>query len=190
MRVNQSLLDLLLELQTLDRVPRSGYFLRGITDPESVSEHTFHLLFLAWSLAQELPDLDRLRVLELALVHDLAEVRTGDLPRTAAAYFPPGAKAAAEQTAAREILAPLGDRATELLAEYQKRETSEARFVSTCDKLQLLIKVAVYERWGADNLGEFGSLLEHFPDGGFAPIRNLVDELKKLRQKNEPILEP
>ena len=40
---NASLLDLLLELQTLDRVPRSGYFLRGISDCESVSEHTFHL---------------------------------------------------------------------------------------------------------------------------------------------------
>jgi len=34
---NASLLDLLLELQTLDRVPRSGYFLRGISDCESVS---------------------------------------------------------------------------------------------------------------------------------------------------------
>lgn len=186
MRANHSLLDLLLELQTLDRVPRSGYFLRGITDPESVSEHTFHLLFLAWSLAQDLPGLDRLKVLELALVHDLAEVRTGDLPRTAAAYFPPGAKAAAEQAAARDLLAPLGNRATDLLAEYQEGLTPEARFVSTCDKLQLLIKVAVYERWGAGSLGEFRSLLDSFPDGGFAPIRDLVDELKRLRQEETP----
>lgn len=185
MRANQTLLDALLELQALDRVPRSGYFLRGITDPESVSEHTFHLVFLAWTLAESLPDLDRLRVLELALVHDIAEVRTGDLPRTAARYLPPGAKAAAEMEASREILAPLGDRGSDLLAEYQAGESTEARFVSICDKLQLLIKVMVYERWGAGGLGEFRQLLESFPDGGFAPVRNLVDALKKRRQEED-----
>ncbi len=31
---NESLLDLFLELQILDRVPRSGYLLRGVPDPE------------------------------------------------------------------------------------------------------------------------------------------------------------
>ena len=62
---NPSLLDLLLELQTLDRVPRSGYFLRGISDCESVSEHTFHLAILVWFLAGEEPAVDRARAASL-----------------------------------------------------------------------------------------------------------------------------
>ena len=186
MRRNQSLLDLLLELQALDRVSRAGYSLRGVAEPESVSEHAFHTTFLAWALAGEEPDLDRARVVELALIHDLAEVRTGDLPRTAARYLPDGAKASAEQAAAHELLAPLGEQGTERLAEYQAGETAEARFVATCDKLQLLIKAAVYEHWGARGLGEFWTNLEGLSGGDFASIDRVLEELKARRASDRP----
>lgn len=179
---NHSLLDLLLELQTLDRVPRSGYSLRGIPEPESVSEHSFHLAVLVWALTFETPEVDGARAVEIALVHDLAEVRTGDLPATAARYLPAGAKAAAEEAAARELLAPLGDQALELFAEYQAGESPEARFVAACDKLQVLIKAEVYEGWGAAGLDEFWHRLHDFPDGGFTAIRRLVGELRERRQ--------
>ena len=179
---NARLLDLLRELQALDRVPRSGYSLRGVAAPESVSEHGFHLVFLAWALAAELPELDRTRVMELALVHDLAEVRTGDLPRTAAHYLPDGAKATAELAAARDLLAPLGERAIQLVSEYQAGESAEARFVAACDKLQILIKASVYEDWGATGLDGFWDHLESFPDGGFARIRELAEKLRDFRQ--------
>ena len=181
MRRNHSLLDLLSELQALDRVPRAGYSLRGVAEPESVSEHAFHTVFLVWSLAAEEPNLDRLRAVEVAMVHDLAEVRTGDLPRSSARYLPAGAKATAETAAARDLLAPLGDRAIELLAEYQAGETPEARFVAACDKLQLLIKASVYERWGCRGLGEFWVNLEGFGDGGFASIGRMLEELRSQR---------
>lgn len=179
---HQSLLDLFLELQALDRIPRMGYSMRGMADPESVSEHSFHLSTLAWGLSMSLPELDRLRVLELALVHDLPEVRTGDLPRTVSRYLPREVKAAAERAVAAELLAPLGDHGPALLDEYQAAETPEARFVSVCDKLQLLIKVAAYEHWGAGGLGEFGEALDRFDDGGFEPVRRLVDELRTWRR--------
>ncbi len=182
MRRNQSLLDLLLELQVLDRVPRAGYSLRGVAEPESVSEHAFHTTFLAWALAAEEPDLDSGRVVELALMHDLAEVRTGDLPRTAARYLPDGAKAQAEQAAARDLLAPLGERGAARVAEYQAGETAEARFVATCDKVQLLIKATVYESWGARTMGEFWTNLEGLSGGGFASIDRVLDELKARRE--------
>lgn len=149
------LLDLLLELQTLDRVPRSGYALRGIAAPESVSEHTFHLVFMVWALADEEAEIDRMRAVELALVHDLVEVRTGDLPRTVAHAFPDGAKAHAEAVIGGDLLAPLGARGIALFVEYQAKETPEARFVSACDKLQVRIKTRVYESWGARGLDDF-----------------------------------
>lgn len=175
---NTSILELLTELQILDRVPRIGYNLRGVDRPESVSEHTFHVVFLAWSLARETPQLDRLKVLELALVHDLPEVRMGDLPRTAASYFPPGAKSSAELAAAKDILAPLGQPGVALVQEYQQGSSAEARFVNRCDKLQLLLKVAVYERWGAGGLEEFHEALDNFDDGGFDALGRTVAELR------------
>lgn len=183
MRPNLHLLDTLLELQALDRVPRSGYALRGIAEPESVSEHCFHLIFLVWALCSEEPGLDRARAVELALLHDVSEVRFGDLPRTAAHYLPRGAKAEAETAAAEDILAPLGPRATELHAEYSAHETPEALFVSACDKLQLLIKTSVYETWGARGVDELRLHAEQLDDHGFSSIRRVVKELRKRHDK-------
>ena len=183
MKLNRSPLDTLMEIQVLDRVHRSGYALRGVSEPESISEHSFHLAFLVWVLAAEEPGLDRARAMELALVHDVAEARFGDLPRSAAHYLPPGAKAAAETAAAEEILAPLGARATELYTEYTARKTREARFVAACDKLQLLIKTALYEDWGARGLGELWENSEPFADGGFASVRRIFEQLVERRRE-------
>jgi len=178
---HRHLLDTLFELQVLDRVPRTGYALRGVALPESVSEHSFHLAFLVWALAAQEDGVDTLRAVELALVHDLAEARIGDLPRTAAHYLPPGAKAGAEAAALADMLAPLGPEAAALHAEYAATETAEARFVSTCDKLQLLLKATLYEGWGYAGVGELRANLEGLQDGGFASVRSLLEELRRRR---------
>lgn len=181
MSPNQSLLDLLIELQTLDRVPRSGYLLRGVADPESVAEHVYHVVFLVWALAPRIPEVDSRRALEMALVHDLAELRIGDLPRTASRYFPDGAKHEAERAALAEILAPLPEAARALWEEYQLGRSPEARLVKACDKLQLMLKVTVYEGWGEVGLSEFWSNPDNFPDGGFVAVRELFAELREWR---------
>jgi putative hydrolase of HD superfamily len=178
---NESLLDTLLELQILDRVPRSGWALRGVAEPESVSEHAFHVVFLVWALAPEVPGLDAARAVELAIVHDLAEVRIGDLPRTAARYLPEGAKHAAEEAALAELLSPLGDRGAALYREYHARGTAEARFVAACDKLQLMIKATLYERWGAGGLGEFWANEANFPGDEFGPVADAFAALRARR---------
>ncbi len=181
------LLDLFLELQTLDRVPRSGYALRGIAEPESVSEHSFHLAFMVWSLADAEPDIDAGRAVALALVHDLVEVRTGDLPRTVAHAFPEGAKARAEAAVGKDLLAPLGSRGADLFAEYQAKETLEARFVSACDKLQVRVKASVYESWGARGLDDFWDGFEAWCDElPFASLRRLGHSLTANRPLSPP----
>ena len=187
---NETLLESLMELQILDRVGRSGWTLRGVPEPESISEHSFHVVFLVWSLARKIPEMNQLRALELALVHDVAEVRFGDLPRTAAHYLPAGSKHAAEGQILLEVLAPLGETAvSELENEYRKRESPEARLVAACDKLQLMIKVAHYERWGATGLSEFWENPGNFPDREFAPVREVFDQLLERRNKSVTAVE-
>ena len=181
MQPNRSLLDSLLELQALDRLPRTGYALRGVSDPESIAEHGFHLALLIWALAPGVPEIDLGRALELALVHDLAEIRIGDLPRTAGRYLPDGAKATAESAALAELLAPLGERGPVLFAEFEAGETREARLVKACDKLQLMVKVFVYERWGATGLSEFWDNTINFPKPEFAPVDELLAEIRQRR---------
>ncbi|HEY0781102.1 MAG TPA: HD family hydrolase [Thermoanaerobaculia bacterium] len=189
MRRNESLLDLFLELQTLDRVPRSGYVLRGVAEPESVTEHSWHVLFLVWALGARIDGLDVAHAVELALVHDLAELRIGDLPRTVARYFPEGAKQEAETAALAEILHPLPASARALYEEYRDGSTPEARLVKACDKLQLMIKVAVYEGWGSRGLAEFWDNPDNFPDGSFAPVRELFEELRRRHAAAAPLPE-
>lgn len=181
MRANGHLLDLLLEVQTLDRIPRSGFVLRGVTDPESVAEHTWHVLFLVWALGPKVEGIDLGRAIEMALIHDLAELRIGDLPRTAAHYFPPGAKKAAETAAMADILAPLPGRARELFDDYEAATSPEARFVKACDKLQLMLKVTLYERWREGALAEFWDNPDNFPDFGFPAVQELFEELRDRR---------
>jgi putative hydrolase of HD superfamily len=182
-RRNESLLEVFLEIQALDRMPRSGYALRGVANPESVTEHSWHVLFMVWTLGASLPGFDLARAVELALVHDLAELRIGDLPRTAGRYFPAGAKQAAETAALDDILAPLPERARRLHAEYQEGATPEARLVKACDKLQLMIKVAVYESWGTGALAEFWGNPDNFPPSGIEPVDELVAELRRRHGK-------
>lgn len=178
---NPTLVDLLLELETLDRVPRSGYSLRGIAEPESVAEHLGHLATLVWLLSFEEPGLDGARAVEIALVHDLAELRVGDLPRTASDYFPPEVKHDAERRAAADLLAPAHPRALERYLEYDRKESREARFVGACDKLQLMLKAFVYEGWGHGGLAEFWDHPENFPSSEFASVARLFEALRSRR---------
>jgi putative hydrolase of HD superfamily len=175
---HDAILEMLLEVQQLDRVPRLGFSLRGVPDPESVTEHSWHVAFLVWSLAPRIRNLDAARALEIALIHDLAEVRLGDLPLTASRYLPAGAKNEAEKRALADLAASLGHLATDLLDEYQKGESLEARTVKACDKLQLMLKVTAYERAGAGGLDEFWHNPGNFPDLGIQAIDDLVEALR------------
>lgn len=182
MDINDGLIETLLELQDLDRVPRLGFSLNGVADPESVSEHSWHVAFLVWCLSARISGIDRLRAVELALVHDAAEVRLGDLPKTAARYFPKGSKARAEQAAAAELFAAIPE-ALERHLEYSDGTTAEARLVKACDKLQLVLKLVVYESGGAARLAAFWDNPENFVDGGFPLVAAIYEELRTLRAR-------
>ncbi|MDH3253759.1 MAG: HD domain-containing protein, partial [Acidobacteriota bacterium] len=153
--------------------------LRGVNDPESVTEHSWHLAFLVWLLAPEVPGVDAGKAVEMALLHDLAEVRLGDLPLTASRYFAPGAKRRAESQAFSDLAAPLGPRAHRLFTQYQESSTPEARLVKACDKLQLMLKVVAYQTWGTGDLSEFWHRPENFPQLDIALVDDLVSELKR-----------
>jgi putative hydrolase of HD superfamily len=170
---------MLLETQQLDRVPRLGFSLRGVSNPESVTEHSWHVAFLVWSLAPRVPGLDASKAMKMALIHDLAELRLGDVPLTASRYLPPGAKKQAEKKALADLAAPLGSRATRIFDEYQAGTTLESRMVKACDKLQLMLKVAAYERSGAHGLSEFWHNPGNFPDHGIEQIDELVSDLRR-----------
>jgi putative hydrolase of HD superfamily len=184
-------IEFLDELARLKAVPRMGWLLRGVRDVESVAAHSFGVAFMAMLLADRARTrgwpIDPERVLKMALLHDLTEARTGDLPSTIKRYFEPAALKAADERAAREILAGLGEASQsylELWLEYERRQSLESRVVKAADKLDLLLQAASYERSGADNLDEFWEGVdEDFAALGLEElIGDLIKTLKESRK--------
>ena len=83
------------EVERLKSVERTAWTTSGRR--ESTAEHSWRLALLAMVLCGEYPRLDRLRVLQLALVHDLGETYDGDIP--AVAQGDPAAKERVERVA-------------------------------------------------------------------------------------------
>lgn len=177
----------------LKSVPRIGWLLRGVRDVESVASHSFGVAVIAMLLADRARargvEVNVERLLRMALLHDLTESRTGDLPSTIKRYFGKAAIKTADETIAAEIFTELGDFSDsymELWSDYEHRASIESRLVKAADKLDLLLQSREYEKGGARSLQEFWDTA----DSDFAGlgvddmISDLVEELKKGREKN------
>lgn len=136
--------EALIEALALKALPRAGWARAGIEEPESVAAHSWGVAWLVATLCPE--HLDRERALLIALVHDLAEVRTGDI--TPHDGVDPRRKAREEREAFAAMVAPLA-RGEELLACFEAYGRSpEGRFVKACDKLDMALQAEVYGREG------------------------------------------
>ena len=157
------MLTTLIELQRLKRLERTGWTLRGLPNgTESVAAHSFGVGVTAMILADEIRtrglNLDIERVLRMALLHDWAETRVGDMPRTAANYFGAGARKSAETLAFADIIRGLGAAEREyetLYQDYEQRDSLEARLVKAADVIDLLVEAYALEHAGARGLDEF-----------------------------------
>lgn len=141
---------LLLEVQGLKHLPRTGWVRAGVPDPETVGAHAWGVALLGLLLCPT--TLDRGRVLAMAVLHDLAEVRVGDL--TPHDGVEPSEKRARERVALADLLAPLPDAAAlrDLQEEYEAGSTPEARFVRLLDRLDMGLQAVHAEARTADRM--------------------------------------
>jgi putative hydrolase of HD superfamily len=130
----RSVANFLFEVGMLKRTPRSGLQFLGSGD-DSVAEHILRVAYIAFALGRLVPEVDRHRLLLLALLHDLPEARTGDLNYENKKYVQAD-EAAAGRDLARTL--PFGAELQELLQEFRARSSLEARLANDCDQLELL----------------------------------------------------
>lgn len=138
------------ELGQLERVARSGWWLAGIRDAESVAAHSFRTALIAYVLA-ELEGADAARTALLALVHDTAETRVNDAHRLAARYIETAdGETRAHGDQVRELPARVSRALDALWQEAKTRTTREARLAKDADRLDCLIKAHEYAEQGHD----------------------------------------
>ncbi|MFM7201023.1 MAG: HD domain-containing protein [Myxococcota bacterium] len=153
------LLGALLQLYQLKRLYRQGWLRRGVPPEacESVAEHSFMVAFLALALGQSRaePGLDPLKLVSMALLHDVGEVLAGDI--TPHDGVSPAEKEALEREGAHKLLLamPEGHRLMDLWEQYEAQSCPEARLVKALDKLELGLQARVYEDALGLDLGEF-----------------------------------
>ena len=193
--MSDSTLSLLIELQRLKRLDRTGWTLRGLPNgTESVAAHSFGVsvtaMLLGDLLMAEGVALDMQKILRMSLLHDWAEVRVGDMPRTATEFFGADARRRAETEAFAQMVKgvdSVGTVYTELLQDYEHRNSLEAKLVKVSDVIDLLVEALALERAGARGLDEFWDAAGH-PDFQLTPpakeiVERLFQALLKARDE-------
>ena len=145
--------DRLLEALALKELPRAGWVRVGVRGPESVAAHSWGVAWLVLVLCPS--ELDRGKALALAVLHDLPEIRVGDL--TPSDGVDPARKSRLESEAMAAMAAglPSSEELVDLWEDYEHVRSPEARFVKACDKLDMALQAARYAGAQALDLGEF-----------------------------------
>jgi len=192
-----TMLPVLIELQRLKRLERTGWTLRGLPNgTESVAAHSFGVSVTAMMLADKIKTrglaVDIERVLKMALLHDWAETRVGDLPRTATNYFGADVRKRAETAAFADIVGTLGAAESEyknLYQDYEQRDSLEARLVKAADIIDRLIQAYALEHAGAKGLDEFWEVAREadfqLPPVAHEVVREVLQSLLDARSSLE-----
>lgn len=138
----------LYEIGQLKRVKRSGWWMVGITDPESVAEHSFRVAIIGYILAS-LEGADPLKVAAMCLFHDTPETRINDPHRLMKRYIQvKEGEQLAEDEQLERLPTAIGQSIASLFHDYEERETLESVISHDADALECLIQAREYQVQG------------------------------------------
>jgi len=167
----RNLLNFFIEIGKLKGMPRRGWVINQIRDPESIAEHVFRATIMSWILGKKKKGFNIEKLLKMALIHDLCEIYAGDstpydsvLPRTKKKLkalmktwprFPAKErkkrtfeKYIREERALEKLISKLPpDLKKEignLWLDYEKGLTSEGRFFQQADRIENLLQALEY----------------------------------------------
>ena len=142
----EKLIDLFAEVNKLKTTRRAGWLRNGIPEQEaeSVAEHTFRTAVIAMVFGDILK-LDTEKLIKMALLHDLAEIKIGDI--TPYDNIPLEEKLANEEKVLRELFQnlPIEKEYIKLWLEYAQQRSSEAVILRNIDKLEMALQAKEYQ---------------------------------------------
>ncbi len=131
----------IIELDKLKQVLRQTLLIDR-SRQENDAEHSWHIAAMVVVLDEYAePEVDRLRVLKMLLIHDIVEIDAGDTFLYDTAHA--ATQAAREQAAAERLYGLLppdqGAALRALWDEFEAGETRDARFAKALDRLQPML---------------------------------------------------
>ncbi|MEV7289519.1 HD domain-containing protein [Streptomyces sp. NPDC093252] len=141
----------LLEMGMLKRAKRTGWWIAGVKDPETIAEHSFRVALIGSVLAM-MEGADPARTALLGLWHDTQETRVGDIPHIGRRYLTatPNEDVTADQVSAAHPAVRAG--AQEIVREYEYGDSLEVVCAHDADKLECLLQAVEYREQGCANV--------------------------------------
>jgi len=182
---------LLHHIGDLKLLPRAGWLFAGIRQPESIADHSYATIWTALLLTETVNQnwqdqglsapLDQFKVMQIALVHDVAESILTDLPKRSTELVGKAVKHQAEAEAAEKLFQGLPNGAIYVACwhEYTAAITPESRVVRDADKLEMIAQALRYEETGHQNLQDFWEGHQWY----YAASEALWQELQHQRSK-------
>lgn len=110
-----------------------------LTDVANITEHHYRVMWLALIIAgRQKEPVNTEKLLKMAMAHDIAESRTGDVDYISRQYTKRD-----EERAAHDMLknTNLHDEFTEIIEEYEERDCIEAKIVKDADNLDVDLEI-------------------------------------------------
>jgi len=171
----------------LKKAKRTGWVAKGVSDPESVAEHSYRSALIVMLLGKEL-GINVEKAIKMALIHDLAEAVTGDFrkkPDENDQELTNKKQFELEKNALQGLVSTLprnkANEIFDLWIEYNEEITPESVAVKDIGKLEMALQAYEYEK----DKNHQKSLQEFFAyskDRIKTPkLRQLLKEIEKKR---------
>nr|WP_173405671.1 HD domain-containing protein [Streptomyces sp. SID5468] len=135
----------------LKRAKRSGWWIAGVKDPETIAEHSFRTGVIGAVLAM-MEGADPAKVALLCLFHDTQETRIGDIPHIGRRYLQAASneRVTADQVSAAHPAVKAG--VQQVVNEYETGDSLEVIVAHDADKLECLLQAVEYREQGCANV--------------------------------------
>ncbi len=150
-----SVLNFFAEAGLLKRVKRSGWWVAGIKDPESVAEHSFRTAVMGFCMAY-LEGVDPFKVMAMTLFNDIHEARINDLHKMGHYYIDfKNAEKKVFQDQVRRLPQQVKNSLEPLRREYDAQQTAESILARDADILECLVQAQEYYQDGHERAKYF-----------------------------------
>lgn len=152
---NKQILDFLSEAGILKRIKRSGWWVLGIKNPESVAEHSFRCAVIAYCISV-MEGLNSHEAVIMALFNDIHEARINDAHKMAQKYIDyvhAEDKAFFDQI--KDLPFKLKSDLAQLHQKYRSQKSKAAIIARDADILECLIQAKEYHEYGYKQARKF-----------------------------------